>query len=194
LNPKSKDMNLNSLFTSRVVVVLVLIALAALSRLIPHEYNFTPIGAIALFAGTYITSKRLAFLLPLVTLFISDILLEITSGTGFYRDMIFVYFSIALVVAIGFLLRGREQRQTIMVASLVSSMVFFFITNFGVFLMHDLYPKTGAGLISCYIAGIPFLKGTLMGDLFYNLVLFGSFALIRWQFPRLVESAAPASN
>ena len=72
-----------------------------------------------------------------------------------------------------------------MVASLVSSIAFFLITNFGTWLMWDIYPKTGAGLISCYIAGIPFFKGTIMGDLFFNLALFGSFALAKWRFPVL---------
>jgi hypothetical protein len=172
-------------FTPRLKFVLALIGLAALSRLLPHPFNFTPIGAMALFAGTYISNKKHAFLLPVLTLLASDILLQLVNGSGFYRDMIFVYGSFALITGIGFLLRGREQRQTIMVASLVSSIAFFLITNFGTWLMWDIYPKTGAGLISCYIAGIPFFKGTIMGDLFYNLALFGSFALAKWRFPVL---------
>ncbi len=172
---------------ARLKVILILIGLAVASRFLPHEYNFTPVGAIALFAGAYISNKKFAFLLPLIILFISDVLLEIFHGTGFYRDMIFVYGSFALVVSLGFLLRGREQRQTIMVASLVSSLVFFMITNFGTWLMYDLYPKTLSGLGTAYLAGIPFLKGTLLGDLFYNLLLFGSFALIRWRYPSLSQ-------
>ncbi|MBL0342084.1 MAG: hypothetical protein IPP71_14860 [Bacteroidetes bacterium] len=166
----------------------LLIVLAAISRLLPHPLNFTPIAAIALFAGAYINNKRLAFALPLITLLISDILLEIVNGTGFYKDMFFVYGSFALVVGLGFLLRGREQRQTIMVASLVGSILFFFITNFGTWLMYDIYPKSGQGLVSCYIAGIPFFRGTIMGDLFYNLILFGSFALAKWRFPVLARN------
>ena len=172
-------------FTPRLKFVLALIGLAALSRLLPHPFNFTPIGAMALFAGTYISNKKHAFLLPVLTLLASDILLQLVNGSGFYRDMIFVYGSFALITGIGFLLRGHEQRQTIMVASLVSSIAFFLITNFGTWLMWDIYPKTGAGLISCYIAGIPFFKGTIMGDLFFNLALFGSFALAKWRFPVL---------
>jgi hypothetical protein len=167
--------------------ILGALLLVSLSRLIPHIPNFTPIGAIALFAGTYITSKKNSILFPLGILLFSDLLLELVYGNGFYRDMVFVYGSFALVVTIGYLLRGREQRQTIMVASLVSSILFFFITNFGTWLMYDLYPKTGAGLVSCYIAGIPFFKGTVMGDLFYCLVLFGSFSLAKWRFPVLAK-------
>lgn len=175
----------NSLFTPRIKFIALLIGLTALARLLPHEMNFTPVGAIALFAGTYITGKRWAFMLPLAALLVSDILLELISGTGFYRDMIFVYGSFALVVMIGFMLRGREQRQTIMVASLVSSIVFFLITNFGSWLMYDMYPKSLDGLMSSYIAGIPFFRGTVMGDLFYNAILFGVFSLAKWRYPVL---------
>ena len=167
--------------------IIIALVVVALSRLIPHMHNFTPIGAIALFSGAYILSKRLSFLLPLGILLFSDILLELVHGTGFYRDMVFVYGSFAVVVTIGYLLRGREQRQTIMVASLCSSLIFFFITNFGTWLMYDLYPKTGSGLLACYIAGIPFFKGTVMGDLFYSLILFGSYALAKWRYPVLAR-------
>lgn len=167
-----------------IVMALVLVAL---SRLLPHIPNFTPIGAIALFSGAYIISKRLSFLVPLGILFFSDLMLELINGTGFYREMVFVYASFALVVTIGFLLRGREQRQTIMVASLCSSMIFFFVTNFGTWLMYDLYPKTGSGLLACYIAGIPFFKGTVMGDLCYSLILFGTYAIAKWRFPVLAK-------
>ncbi len=177
--------NLN--ISTKTKFVLAVIGLVALTRLLPHPFNFTPIGAIALFAGTYITNKKHAFLFPVITLLISDILLEIFTGAGFYRDMIFVYGSFALITAIGFILRGHEQRQTIMVASLLSSILFFFLTNFGSWLMYDMYPKTAGGLLTCYIAGIPFFKGTVMGDLFYNVVLFGSYSLVRWRYPVLVR-------
>jgi hypothetical protein len=177
-------------FSTRLKFIACLIGLTALARLLPHEMNFTPVGAIALFAGTYITNKRMAFTLPLIVLLVSDVLLELFYGTGFYRDMIFVYGSFALVVMIGFLLRGREQRQTIMVASLVSSIVFFLVSNFGSWLMYNMYPKSLEGLVNCYIAGIPFFRGTVMGDLFYNVILFGVFALAKWRYPVLATEKA----
>lgn len=179
-----------SLFTPRLKFIAFLIGLTALARLLPHEMNFTPVGAIALFAGTYITNKRLAFALPLAALLVSDLLLELVSGAGFYRDMIFVYGSFALVVMIGFMLRGRVQRQTILVGSLVSSIVFFLITNFGSWLMYEMYPKSLEGLMSSYIAGIPFFRGTIMGDLFYNAILFGVFSIAKWRYPVLVTDRA----
>jgi hypothetical protein len=180
-------MKITEELTPKIKFIISALVIVSLARLLPHMPNFTPVGAIALFAGTYIANKRLAFFIPLAILFVSDILLEIFHGNGFYAYMPFVYASFAIVVAIGFLLRGREQRQTIMVASLVSSLLFFFITNFGCWLMYDLYPKTGSGLVSCYVSAIPFFRGTVMGDLFYNLILFGSFALAKWRFPALAK-------
>lgn len=162
------------------------ILIGALSRLLPHPYNFTPIGAMALFGGTFLKEKKYAFLIPMLALFISDIVLEIFHGTGFHREMPWVYGSMALITMLGFFLRGREQRQTIMVASLTGSMLFFFVTNFGCW-THGDYGYTGAGLANCYIAAIPFFKGTVMGDLFYNLVFFGSFALVNRFIPAFSE-------
>lgn len=172
--------------TPRNKVIAVLILLAALSRLLPHPLNFTPIGAIALFAGTYISNKRMAFILPVTILLISDLLIELTGGVGFYPDMIFVYGSFMLITAMGFVLRKSEQKQTILVASLLSSVLFYLITNFGAWAMYEMYPKNAEGLVASYVAGIPFFRGTVMGDLFYNFLLFGSYAIIRWRYPLAV--------
>jgi len=162
---------------------------AALTRLLPHPFNFTPIGAIALFGGVYIRDKRLSILLPLVVLLFSDLLLQLTFGNGFYKDMVFVYGSFGLIALGGSLLRGHEQRQTIMVASLCSSILFFLITNFGVWISYNTYQPTLAGLVSCYVAGIPFFKGTVMGDLVYNLMLFGTFFVVSKRYPSLVSAS-----
>ena len=158
--------------------VSLFILLGALSRLIPHPHNFTPLAAMALFGGTYLRDKKLAFFVPIIAMFISDIVLEIVNGTGFHSEMPWVYGSMLLITCLGFFLRGREQRQTIMVASLTGSMLFFFVTNFGCW-THGTYGYTLSGLGTCYVAGIPFFKGTVMGDLFYNLVFFGGFALVQ---------------
>jgi hypothetical protein len=76
-----------------------------------------------------------------------------------------------------------------MVCSLVGSMVFFFITNFGVWIGSGMYALTGTGLVDCYIQAIPFFGGTIMGDLFYNLILFGAYAIAKWRFPATVSEA-----
>lgn len=172
-------------FDKQTKLITLFIALGALSRLIPHPLNFTPVAAMALFGGTYITNKRLSFMIPLSVMLLSDIVMELVNGTGFYPDMIWVYGSVMLITTLGFFLRGREQRQTIMVASLTGSILFFFITNFGTWTT-GLYGYTAEGLANCYVAAIPFFKGTIMGDLFYNLVFFGGFALYKWAKPSLI--------
>ncbi|CAN5581787.1 hypothetical protein BH11BAC2_BH11BAC2_23720 [soil metagenome] len=177
-------LNLQIPSDKRTKVVIGFILLGAFCRLIPHPLNFAPIGAMALFGGTYIQDKKQAFLIPMLAMFLSDILLQLINGTGFHDQMIWVYGSFALITCIGFFLRGREQRQTIMVASLVSSILFFTITNFGCWTV-GLYGYTAKGLADCYIAAIPFFRGTLMGDLFYNLVFFAGFALVQWAVPSL---------
>ena len=165
-----------------------MIIAGALIRLLPHPMNFTPLAAMALFGGTYLKDKKMAFLLPVSALFLSDMILEIINGTGFHSTMLFVYGSMALVTMLGFFLRGREQRATIMVASLSGSILFFFLTNFGVWLTQNIYPMTMEGLSACYVAAIPFFKGTVMGDLFYNLVFFAGFAVARKTIPALSKN------
>jgi hypothetical protein len=169
---------MNITLDNRMKVVAGFVLAGALTRLLPHPVNFTPIAAMALFGGTYLKDKKLAFLIPIGAMLLSDILLEIINGTGFHRTMIFVYGSMVISTMLGFFLRGREQRQTIMVASLTGSMLFFLITNFGEWLMQSTYPMTTAGLVDCYVKAIPFFRGTIMGDLFYNLVFFAGFAIV----------------
>ena len=166
--------------------LILFIFLGALTRFFPPIANFTPLAAMALFGGTYLINKKWAFIIPLTAIFISDIIFEIYNGTGFYPDMIFVYGSMALITCLGFYLRGREQRQTIMVASLTGSIIFFLLTNFGTWTT-GYYGYTASGLMNCYVAGIPFFKGTLIGDLFYNIVFFGVFALARRMTPIMVK-------
>ena len=168
-------------------VVLILCVIAALTRLLPHPLNFSPIGAMALFGGCYIADKRMALLLPLSTMLFSDIMLQLINGTGFHPTILWVYGAFAIITCIGFLLRGREQRQTIMVASLVGSILFFIITNFGQWATG--YYGFGSGsLTTSFVQAIPFFRGTVMGDLFYNLLLFGSYAIIKWRFPSWIKS------
>jgi hypothetical protein len=178
-------METQELFTAKSKLIITLIVAAALMRLFPHQPNFTPIGAMALFSGTLISNKRWAMMLPLIALLLSDIALEIINGSGFHATMPFVYGSLMLISMLGFLIRKRVQRQTIMVGSLVGSLIFFFVTNFGTWVTEGIYEHSFNGIMNCYIMAIPFFKGTVMGDLFYNLILFGGFSLVRWKFPKL---------
>lgn len=174
---------------SRLVVVVGMILAGAASRLIPHPPNMASITAVALFSGAYLHDKRLAYVTPMVALFISDLVL-----TGLYRHMEIVYGSFALVVCIGFWIRNRRSALRIASAAVASSMVFFVITNFGVWALGSLYPKTIAGLVMCYAAAIPFFKNTLLGDALYTAVLFGGFALAEKSFPSLSEHPVAESE
>lgn len=166
---------------TRYLVLILMILFAAATRVIPHPPNVASITAVALFGGAYLTDKRLALIVPLAALFLSDLVL------GFYRHMEVVYGSFLLVVCLGFWLQRKRSARRIAAAALISSIIFFVITNFGVWVFESLYPKTAAGLLACYVAAIPFFKNTLIGDALYSVGLFGGFALAEKLFPILRE-------
>ncbi len=171
----------------RFFVFLGIIFLAAASRLIPHPPNFAPIAAMALFGGAYFSDKRLAFFVPLAAMFLSDLVL------GLHGLMPVVYGSFAMIVGIGLWLRTRRTALPIAGAALTSSILFFVLTNFGVWAFSSIYPKTMAGLLACYAAAIPFFQNTLLGDAVYSTILFGGFALAERGFPALrAPAVAPA--
>ena len=167
----------------RWMVLVAIILAAALSRLIPHPPNLASMSAVALFGGAYLSDRRMAFLIPLAALFLSDLVL------GFYRHMEVVYLSFALIVCIGQWLRSNRTVPRILGAALASSMLFFLTTNFGVWAFGSMYPMTFDGLLACYVAAIPFFWNTIQGDLFYTVILFGGFMLLEHRFTGLRERA-----
>jgi Family of unknown function (DUF6580) len=104
-----------------------------------------------------------------------------------------VYLSFALIVCIGLWLQNKRSVFQIAGAALASSVLFFLLTNFGVWAFESLYPKTLEGLISCYVAAIPFFQNTLQGDLFFTAVLFGGFALLERSFPKIRDPSMRSS-
>ena len=149
----------------------LIIAIAVVLRLIPHPPNFAPIAAMALFGGSYL-NKRYALIVPLAAMLISDLFL------GFHNTIVFVYGSFLLTGMVGLWLRNHRTIQNVIIASLFSSIAFFIITNFGVWLVGNLYPKTFQGLLECYTAAIPFFRNTVIGDLFYTGVFFGGYEVV----------------
>jgi hypothetical protein len=164
---------------SRLVALLSAILVAAALRLVPHPPNFTPIGAIALFSGAYLGRRGLAFAAPIGALLLSDAIL------GFYSGMAFQYFSVALVVLLGWLALSRVTVLRLGIAAVASSVLFFAISNFGVWLVSGMYPNDASGLVACYVAAIPFFQNTVAGDLFYTTLLFGGFKLAEILMPSL---------
>ncbi len=165
-----------------------MIALAAALRIAPHPWNFTPVGAMALFSGAILKDRRLALIVPLVALFAGDIFI------GFHKLMPVVYASFLISVAIGFWLRHRRTVARISAATLAGALQFFLITNFAVWAFGLSYPRNTAGLVACYVAGIPFFWNTLAGDAVYAALFFGAFALAERLFPAFREPAPAAAH
>ncbi len=165
----------------RLLTLVTMTMAAAATRLIPHPPNFTPFGALALFGGACYADRRAAFAVPLVALFLGDLVL------GLHVLMPAVYGSFALIVVLGFWLRRRRNVVTIASAALAGAILFFVITNFAVWAVSHTYEKNWQGLAMCYIAAIPYFQNTLLGDASYTFALFGGLALAEWAFPRLRE-------
>src|SRR3989344_1146957 len=139
-------------------------------RLIPHEANFVPVGAISLFAGIY-APKKYAWLIVALVMVVSDLIL------GFHSVIPWVYGSYLLIVLLGILVRKKVNLGTILASSLFASVIFFVVTNFGVWVSGGMYTRDLQGLVECFTLAIPFFRGTLSGDIFYSLVLFTAFSL-----------------
>ncbi len=180
----------------QLVSVGLLILFAALTRLFPHYPNFTAIGATAIFGGLVIKDKKTAILLPLAALFISDIILQLLSSslplawgvTGFYGiGQTFVYGAFILIAWLTTFIK-KKNVVNIAFAGVWSGVLFFLISNFGVWLFSTFYPRTLTGLLEVYSAGLPFFNGdyffgsfflnTIMGNLFFLAVLYGAYAIV----------------
>jgi hypothetical protein len=168
----------------RTLLALTLIVLAAALRIAPHPWNFTPVGAMALFSGAVLKDRRLAFLFPLLALFAGDVFI------GFHKLIPIVYASFLINVAIGLWLRDRRTVARIGLATLLGAIQFFLITNFAVWQFLGTYSHNFSGLLACYIAAIPLFWNTLAGDAAYAALLFGGYALAERFIPALRESAS----
>lgn len=158
---------------TRLLTLSLMICAIAMFRILPHPPNVSPVAAMALFGGAYFADKRVAFLVPFLALLFSDLLL------GLHDTMLYVYGGFALTVVIGFWIRNRLSAGHIAIAAVASSVLFFIITNFGVWLTSALYPMTFDGLVQAYVAAIPFFQNSLLGNLVFTTVLFGGFALLQ---------------
>lgn len=153
--------------------IILFLVIAAITRLIPHPFNFTAIGAMAIFSGSKLKDKRLAFILPSVVMLITD------SIIGFHASMIPVYICFTIAVLIGIKIRNYQSITGIVSGSLISSLVFFLVTNLPFWYADiSLYPLTLSGTLMSYTAAIPFFGNQIAGDLFYNAVFFGSYYLV----------------
>lgn len=167
---------------TRFITLAIIIFAVAVFRILPHPPNVSPIAAMALFGGAYFSDKRLAFLVPFLALLLSDLIL------GLHDTMLYVYGGFALTVVIGFWVRKQLNIGRIAVAAVGASILFFLLTNFGVWLTSGMYPMTADGLMQAYIAGIPFFQNSLLGNLIFTALLFGGFAALQRNVPALSEN------
>ena len=157
-------------------VALSLTVLGAAARLLPHPPNFAPVGATSLFAGARLPRCQ-AYLVPLVALAVTDPILSPLYGFKPYsKYLIFTYVSFLISVWLGRWLRNTENISRIAAVTVLNSIQFFLVTNFGSWLWFQAYPRTAAGLASCYISAIPFFGWTLASDILYTGILFGLYA------------------
>ena len=158
----------------------ILIAIGALSRVIPNPANFAPITAMALFGGVYLNKKQ-ALTLPILAMILSDFFI----GFDSIPMRLSVYGSFLISVFIGFWIKNHKSSKNIVFASLFSSILFFVITNFAVWAFGTMYLKNLTGLTECYLLAIPFFRNTILGDLFYSGAFFGVYNLLLNSVPRV---------
>jgi hypothetical protein len=168
----------------RTLVVLGLIVVGVLARTLPHPPNVTPLTAIALLGGVYLT-RRWTILLPLTIVALSD------SVIGWHSTVPFTWSAFALTGLVSWWVRVRPSMARIVTGSLSGSLVFFLLTNFGVWATQNLYPKTIEGLWQCYVAALPFLRNSLIGDVVCTAVLFGACG---WLLSLKKPEAVPVSG
>ncbi|WP_341839642.1 DUF6580 family putative transport protein [Chitinophaga caseinilytica] len=182
---------------SNAILVASLIFVTVLCRLATNYfeiYNFTAMGAGALFAGVILKDKKYAYAVPLISLLLTDLFFYFfTDIQGIYGgEMLFVYAGHMLVTFIGTRIR-KVTTGRVFLGAVASGLVFYLMSNMGTFIFRDLYPHTLSGLITCYWSAIPFYKqdvfgsfflNTIMGNVFYTAILFSAYAVLKPVFIR----------
>ncbi len=165
----------------RGLVLAGIILVAALSRILPHPMNFTPIVAISLFSAAYFKDTFQKYAIPFSIIVFSDLLIETISGYGFHSGTLVVYASFALIIVISSFILKNPTVFKVLASSALGSILFFLITNFAL-----LYPEAAvsnpalgvyshdfSGILSSYSAGLPFFRNMFVGDLIYTSIMFG---------------------
>ena len=160
-----------------------MVVLAACARLLPHPWNFTPMIALALFAGSQASKTVVAALATLAALVLSDAIL------GFDKGLWLVYAAYLVPVLLGRLIRNHPGVSSVALAALASSLSFFAITNLSTWALGSLYPHTATGLAACFVAAIPFYQNQALGDAFYTVAIFGGYALLSRAFRAVPQPA-----
>ncbi len=170
-------------FATTIAISLLVVTVA--SRVIPHPWNFTPMIAVALFAGARLERTYLAALAVLACLALGDLAV----GVFPYSGMLWVYAPMLAIALLGRTLITRRSILATLTAALGAGALFFAVSNFGVWL-GTMYPHTPAGLLECYVAALPFYRNQIVGDLLFTGALFGAHALALDLRARVLARAA----
>lgn len=186
MNASSQSLDL------RTGTIVLLILIAAATRLVPHPYNFSPLGAMALFGGAYLNKRWLAILIPVAAAYLSDLLLNNTLYAEYYDGFAWysegsgwMYLIYAGIAVLGMVALRTVSTGRVLGSALGSSVIFFLASNLICWPGNPMYMQDMGGLMTCYAAGIPFFPGTVAGDLVYSVLLFGGFALLQRHVPTL---------
>lgn len=176
-------------------IIIFMIFLAAMSRFLPHAPNFTPLGAIALFGAAYFSKKQLAFLIPLAAWWVSDLILDNVVYAEYYPSFSWMgypasYVCLGIIVVLGIFFLKKVNTIRVIGAATVAAVLFFLVTNFASMLADPIYTKDLNGLVKSYIAGIPFFRNTLLGNLVYSALLFGAYEWFVVRRAKKSEAAA----
>jgi hypothetical protein len=169
---------------NKLLIITAIIVFGVIARLLPHFPNFAPMGALALFAVAFYKRKYLALVIPGLAWWLSDLYLNnmiYNSADGFTlftADQFFSLFALILIVILGKLLFKKVNAPNVMIGSLSASLIFFVVSNLGVWMQGILYPKTVQGLVECYSMALPFYRGTLVSDLIFTGVFFGAMHMM----------------
>lgn len=167
----------------RIIALTILILAAVLLRFLPHPPNFTPIAALALFSGVLFRDRVMALAMPIGVMLVSDLFL------GWHNTIPYVYVAFALMVFLGRSIRNQATVGYIAGGGITGALLFFLITNFGVWISGTMYPATWEGLIAAYVAAVPFLHNMILGTLFYSAVFFGAFHLAERLVPSIRDES-----
>ena len=178
-----------------LLLIVLFIAIIFFGRVLPHPYNFTPLIAVTLLSSFSLSNKFLAFMIPLVGFWISDLFMNNYIYAGYFADftvfnfgMIWTYGAIVLVALMGSSFLNKISAGKVVLASLSGSTIFYLISNFGVWALSPMYAKTLTGLAQCYSLALPFYGTSLMGDLVYSAILFGAYQLVFSKNPNFLTS------
>ncbi len=164
------------------------IVVAALSRLLPHLPNFTAMESLALFAGAYLGWKVIAYAIPVLLWYGTDFVINNTISRPFFSDheglvwfadyMPWVYISSIIILLIGAKFLAKWSPVKLAASALIASLIFFVISNIGVWASGTMYPMTIGGLTACFVAALPFLKTSIFSNLMFVAILFGGYELV----------------